>query len=255
MRFRRDLREWLAVQQVRQPIGESPSTFESLVAEWEKLSRSTTVQMDDLRQQHERWQQRLIKSKKSAPKIPEGLWQDIDRLSLLYERAPILREAFVADQLRDRSEASRVVLAAETERRHGAQEEMFAEAQQVVREASDLAGLAAASWIDSRWQLAHPAIELLRCVQLGDLELQLPEIAGMSTVPAFVGFPFKAGLCLDAGVAQRDQALGLIRSLVMRLLTAIPPGRAHFVVFDPVSLGQSVAEFRHLANSTPLSWT
>ena len=228
-------------------VGKPPATLSEAISEWNQLSTSARHEVEGFLLSHSAWHARLLKRAKSEPKIPDDVWMHVDRLTFLYEVAPSLREAFVADKVRERSEALRVVLAAEADRRSGAQELMFKEVREVVADATRSAGVTGAPWSDLRWDSVSPAERLQRCVRLGDLELRLPQTAGVVTAPALVGFPFVAGLALEAGIDDRQNAIDLARSLVMRLLAAVPAGGIQFVVFDPVSLGRSVAEFRHLS--------
>jgi len=228
-------------------VGKPPATLSEAISEWNQLSTAARDEVEGFLLAHRAWHARLLKRTRSEPKIPGGVWAHVDRLAFLYEVAPSLREAFVADKVRERSEALRVVLAAEADRRSGAQEALFNEVREVVADAARAAGVTGASWSDLRWDPVGPAQRLQRCVRLGDLELKLPQTAGVATAPALVGFPFVAGLALEAGIDDRQNAIGLARSLVMRLLAAVPAGGIQFVVFDPVSLGRSVAEFRHLS--------
>ena len=66
-------------------------------------------------------------------------------------------------------------------------------------------------------------------------------------MPVLTAFPFEAGIAVGSEVPNRNRATGLLRALVLRLFAAVPPGGLHVKAVDPVSLGQSVAEFRHLA--------
>jgi energy-coupling factor transporter ATP-binding protein EcfA2 len=64
-------------------------------------------------------------------------------------------------------------------------------------------------------------------------------------IPAFLSLRNNLELVHDA--ASRDRALSLARSLLLRQLAAIEPGSMRFCFFDPVGLGQSVADFLGLA--------
>ena len=46
----------------------------------------------------------------------------------------------------------------------------------------------------------------------------------------------------------RRAAVDLLRAVMARLLTTIPPGKARFTIVDPVGLGQNFAGFMHLAD-------
>jgi energy-coupling factor transporter ATP-binding protein EcfA2 len=64
-------------------------------------------------------------------------------------------------------------------------------------------------------------------------------------IPCFLSLRRNLELVHDA--ASRDRALSLARSLLLRHLSATEPGSLRFCFFDPVGLGQSVADFLALA--------
>jgi S-DNA-T family DNA segregation ATPase FtsK/SpoIIIE len=63
-------------------------------------------------------------------------------------------------------------------------------------------------------------------------------------IPWFVSL--HQNLQLVYGSANRGWALGFVRSLLLRQLAAASPGELNFCFFDPVGLGQSVAELLNL---------
>ena len=189
------------------PIGEPPATFEDLVQEWNTLMPSASLRMRELRDEHERWSARIFKRKSSAPPIPESLWADLERLSLLYEHAKILRDAMIAQRVRERTEASAVVIAAESERRRAAQDALFEDARRVVSTATAVMPASAAPWDDPLWTVARPASELERVLRLGDLDIALPDLAQLKAIPALVAFPFTSGFVLESGVEDRANAV------------------------------------------------
>jgi hypothetical protein len=74
--------------------------------------------------------------------------------------------------------------------------------------------------------------------------LQVPEL----TVPALLGFPERGSLLLKAHGEGRAEAVRLLQAVMLRCLSAIPPGKARFTIIDPVGLGESFAAFTHLAD-------
>src|SRR5262249_20936620 len=46
----------------------------------------------------------------------------------------------------------------------------------------------------------------------------------------------------------RIQAAQVFQSVMFRLLTSLPPGKARFTIIDPVGLGRNFASFMHLAD-------
>ncbi len=68
------------------------------------------------------------------------------------------------------------------------------------------------------------------------------------TVPASLSFPHGASLAVLHERSSRGQAIELLRVVLLRILTCLPPGRARFTLIDPVGLGQSFAGFMRLAD-------
>lgn len=118
-------------------------------------------------------------------------------------------------------------------------------------EAVRLAGLTALPWGDPEWGNFQPPSRLRTDLRVGEYEVKAPNSAGKWEAPATISFPFPAGLVVDCDTASRSRAVELARSLCVRLLAAVPPGRLRFTFIDPVSLGQSVADFQHLADFDP----
>ena len=68
------------------------------------------------------------------------------------------------------------------------------------------------------------------------------------TIPAFRPLPNSPSLLVEAPLQGRAQALEMIQSAALRLLTQTPAGKVRFYFFDPVGLGQNFAGFMHLAD-------
>ncbi len=68
------------------------------------------------------------------------------------------------------------------------------------------------------------------------------------TLPA--AFPFRdhALLLLKAGGEGRVQAVATMQAVMLRMLTAMPPGKVRFMIVDPVGLGENFSAFMHLAD-------
>ena len=77
-------------------------------------------------------------------------------------------------------------------------------------------------------------------------KLQLPGPAQLH-VPLLLTYP-EEGSVLFEGDIGREQMIGSLNNIVLRLLAAAPPGRFSFTIIDPVELGQNFASFMHLAD-------
>ncbi len=65
-------------------------------------------------------------------------------------------------------------------------------------------------------------------------------------LPAFVEFPNKISLLLKAADEGRGPAVQALQLAMLRFLTAVPPGKVRFTIFDPVGLGQNFSTFMNL---------
>ncbi len=67
-------------------------------------------------------------------------------------------------------------------------------------------------------------------------------------LPAVLSYPDRPSLILEASDAGREAAIGVMHSVMLRWLTAFPPGKVRFTIIDPVGLGQNFSAFMHLAD-------
>ena len=117
-------------------------------------------------------------------------------------------------------------------------------------------------WEDPSWATWEPPLTPAPAVRFGTLHVDTTSLLDASAaggrfdlglppaleVPALLSGPDQRSLYVAAPPEQRDAALGLLRSVMMRLLTTLPPGRARFTLLDPVGLGESFGGFMHLAD-------
>jgi hypothetical protein len=71
-------------------------------------------------------------------------------------------------------------------------------------------------------------------------------------LPAFLPFPRRGGVLLHACNQGRAAAVQGLQALMLRFLTAVPPGKVRFTILDPVGLGDNFAAFMHLADHDEL---
>jgi len=67
-------------------------------------------------------------------------------------------------------------------------------------------------------------------------------------LPGILTFPRDTSIVIEHDAAGREPALEFVRSMLLRLLTSIMPGRVQFTLIDPVGLGQSFSALMHLAD-------
>jgi DNA segregation ATPase FtsK/SpoIIIE, S-DNA-T family len=76
----------------------------------------------------------------------------------------------------------------------------------------------------------------------------VPVLPVRMRVPAFLPFPDRCSLLLKARDQGRTRAVQALQAIMLRLLTAIPPGKLRFTIIDPVGLGENFAAFMHLTD-------
>lgn len=132
-------------------------------------------------------------------------------------------------------------------------------------------GFVGKSWTDDGWKQWAPATSpafsaCLGTVQPPKIEMlkpQFPESLLDLRLPALVPFADGTeGRCLmqKATGQYKEQCVGAVQSLMLRLLANVPPGKILFTLIDPVGLGQSAAPFMSLADHeekliTSRAWT
>jgi hypothetical protein len=121
-------------------------------------------------------------------------------------------------------------------------------------------------WSEPSWQNWQPVRQLPPAIRFGHFEVALEQIAdglphndklrsmGPSRfrLPAWVPFPRRASLLFRAVGPGRAAAVQAMQAILMRFLTALPPGKVRFTIIDPVGLGENFAAFMHLADHDEL---
>ncbi len=68
-------------------------------------------------------------------------------------------------------------------------------------------------------------------------------------LPALIPFPEKSSLLLKyQGTDARTAAIQAQQTMLLRLLTSLPPGKIRLTIIDPIGLGESFSGFMHLAD-------
>jgi S-DNA-T family DNA segregation ATPase FtsK/SpoIIIE len=180
------------------------------------------------------------------PEIPAELWRRVQLLQSTNIALPQLRERHIEEGIASLRRFNDEASASIASRLAAVEEVLWAGAERL-RVAEQHAGLAASAWEDPRWETAPIATTVSNVLRLGDFRLDHPMRTVVERAPVLVDFPFTAGIAIQSEVQDQSHAVSLARSLVLRILAAVPPGKARFVFVDPQAVGQSVAEFRHLA--------
>jgi energy-coupling factor transporter ATP-binding protein EcfA2 len=67
-------------------------------------------------------------------------------------------------------------------------------------------------------------------------------------LPALLPFPHRGSTLLHTNDAGRAAGVQALQSIMLRYMTALPPGKVRFTIVDPVGLGENFASFMHLAD-------
>ena len=68
------------------------------------------------------------------------------------------------------------------------------------------------------------------------------------SLPAFLPFPDRSTLLVNSDGEARGPSVQLLQSIMLRMLTALPPGKVRFTIIDPIGLGENFSAFMHLAD-------
>jgi DNA segregation ATPase FtsK/SpoIIIE, S-DNA-T family len=119
-------------------------------------------------------------------------------------------------------------------------------------------------WDSPFWYNPPAAVKVPAGVRFGTFDLDLTRLPGglpppeddddvpvlpvRMKLPAFLPFPDRCSLLLKAKAEGRPRAVAALQAIMLRLLTAVPPGKLRFTIIDPVGLGENFASFMHLAD-------
>lgn len=120
------------------------------------------------------------------------------------------------------------------------------------------AGTKLLKWDDPAWKTWTPAKTFNPRIRFGELRVDIKQITEhyprtlqlppTFAVPAALALPRHASLAIHFDRSGRQQAIAVLQTVMVRLLTNLPAGRVRFTLIDPVGLGQNFAGFMHLAD-------
>lgn len=117
-------------------------------------------------------------------------------------------------------------------------------------------------WQLPLWENWTPPNEFKNAARFGRLEVEVDKFAGVApkderlampcgaslSVPLLLAYPREGSILFESGKTGAEESIAAINNIIFRLLSAMPPGKVSFTVFDPVGLGQSFAGLMHLAD-------
>ncbi len=138
----------------------------------------------------------------------------------------------------------------------------MAECYAEIRVIQAAAARSSPSWDDPSWATHGPAASVPEAVSIGRFEIDLGALPGglpgeasfalpgpaAFDLPAPLDLRERGSVLLQAGAEARKHSVGALQNIMLRLLTALPPGKVRFTIVDPVGLGESFAGFMHLAD-------
>ncbi len=103
-------------------------------------------------------------------------------------------------------------------------------------------------WTPAAWENWTPPAEFQNAVKFGCLEVSvktflegLPVHAGFAwpgpaafVLPLALVCPLQGSILFESGKGSGEEAFAVINNIIFRLLSAAPPGRLNFTIFDPV---------------------
>ncbi|MGA2869599.1 MAG: FtsK/SpoIIIE domain-containing protein, partial [Verrucomicrobiota bacterium] len=118
------------------------------------------------------------------------------------------------------------------------------------------------AWGATDWEKWTPPVNFQNAVKFATIEVAVEKFVeglpkdkrlawpGPATlaVPLSLVCPLQGSILFESGKTSGDEAFGVINNIIFRLLSATPPGRLNFTIFDPVGLGQNFATLMHLAD-------
>jgi S-DNA-T family DNA segregation ATPase FtsK/SpoIIIE len=131
---------------------------------------------------------------------------------------------------------------------------------QAIQESSSSAEKAFPPWDNPFWKTWKAPQHFEQVARFGRLNVDIPKLAeltpkalalpgpGQLSVPLVLTYPEQGSVLFETNGSGREEALGALNNLMLRLLSVSPPGRLAFTVVDPVGLGQSFSGVMHLAD-------
>ncbi len=116
-------------------------------------------------------------------------------------------------------------------------------------------------WNTTEFESWPAPTEAAPAIQFGNVTLDLAQVKnGLSSdqrlrpvetalhLPAMMTLEEHPVLLITAEEEGRREAIDVLQLMMLRILTAMPPGKVRFTILDPVGLGENFASFMHLAD-------
>lgn len=230
---------------------EPPKSLEEAKASWNERNQRCALTLDEYqadRAQYEAGRRRLFRKPKVEPRIPDGFRIDLWAMKAILDALPGLQREYVQERITKIQRDLTSAFEFEVRGREAAMAIEMDRLKSALTFGIEVLGHLAFPWPEALAEAQKAPVEHEQAiVRLGRFESIVPEVVAFE-VPAVIEFPSQRALAIEAPAAKRDVALSVVRSVVLRTLTAIPAGQMQLSIFDPVALGQSFADFLHLGD-------
>ncbi|MBN1505267.1 MAG: hypothetical protein JW955_00390 [Sedimentisphaerales bacterium] len=241
---------------VEQTEAELRKTRETLEAARTRIVKQRSAALQDIDQRQREAADRLRQQRDNAEEEAEREYR---------ERRSALEQRYQQELAQAQARHDQAMAECENEYRTSRQrleerwDKSLACIRAMLQDTADLSTKAVAGWDHLLVESWTPPQISPSAVRFGTLTLDLASLADTvrarlgppqeSTVPvilpALLEFPQRCSVLLESPREGRQQSLETLRAVMMRLFTALPPGRVRFTIVDPVGLGESFAGFMH----------
>jgi DNA segregation ATPase FtsK/SpoIIIE, S-DNA-T family len=117
-------------------------------------------------------------------------------------------------------------------------------------------------WTSKQWERWTPPARFGEAASWARLEVDVEKLAEgcpkdprlalpvpvRFDLPLLLAYPRQGSVLFESAAGGREEAIGSLNNMVLRLLSVAPPGRLSFTIIDPVGLGQSFSGLMHLSD-------
>lgn len=259
MRFAESERDRQSVELLAKRDEELAKADRRMAAVKREVARRTTVGAPRLRDRHAR---RLadIRARRDAAvaAVNEKFDQELGAAAAVRD-ARLAEAAATRDRVLADLAASDASVRSEVER---AWKTGIAEVHAGVRRISGALEEVCPAWSDPAWASFGGRFDAPAAVCFGEFAVDMAALPGglsqdpqmaapgptAFTLPALLDLYDRGSLLVRTDPANAARGVELLRDVMLRLVTAFPPGKVRFTIIDPVGLGQNFAGFMHLAD-------
>jgi S-DNA-T family DNA segregation ATPase FtsK/SpoIIIE len=230
---------------------EPPTSIDEAKETWERCASACKRELDGYqatRQEYDEARRRLFGKPKVEPRIPHEFRVNLWRMQSVIDSLPGLQRSY-AEQATNRSRRDlTAAFESEVAHRDTVVADEIAKRRAALDFGIEMLGHLGLPWPEALADLQPAATAREQStVRIGRFESIAPQVVSRE-VPAVIEFPHERAVAIKAPALRRDDALSVLRSVVLRSLVGLPAGQLHLSVFDPIALGQSFADFLHLAD-------